>query len=391
MSEIVLVVDDNPTLVNGVKLTLEMERYQVLTALSGAEALEILERITPDLIMADIMMPEMDGYELYERVHSDPRWVQVPFIFLTAKTDQADIRRGKEMGADDYITKPFDPQDLVAAVRGRVKRMAEVTGRPSRGDVAGNIRYLWRSRLGPIPMPVVVLLLVALLVVLPLLMVSQLFSGERVTTGDTVPTDLPAPRDVGEMIAIPAGEFLMGGSEDGGARQVSLEAFDIDKYEVTNGQYRLFAEENDLSAPPDVFVDALVNHPVAGISWDDAQAYCAWAGKRLPTESEWEKAARGTEGMIYPWGNAWEAGVANTIEYGAGSTLPVGSLSDSASPYGVEDMAGNVWEWVDGSSGQGKVIRGGSYNAISDWARTFASNQVSETYQRENLGFRCAR
>ena len=132
MSAIILVVDDNPELVDGVKLTLEMENYQVLSATSGAEALDILERITPDLILADIMMPQIDGYELYERVHSDPRWVKVPFIFLTAKTDKVDIRRGKEMGADDYITKPFDPQDVVAAIRGRIKRLAEVTGRPAR-------------------------------------------------------------------------------------------------------------------------------------------------------------------------------------------------------------------------------------------------------------------
>ena len=84
MRAIILVVDDHPELVDGVKLTLEMEGYQVLAAASGSEALTILERITPDLILADIMMPEMDGYELYERVHSDERWVRVPFIFLTA-------------------------------------------------------------------------------------------------------------------------------------------------------------------------------------------------------------------------------------------------------------------------------------------------------------------
>ena len=120
MSGIILVVDDNLDLVDGVKLTLEMEGFQVLAAGSGQEALTVLERITPDLILADIMMPNLDGYELYVRVHKDPRWVHVPFIFLTAKTSKEDIRKGKEMGADDYITKPFDPQDLVAAVRGKL-------------------------------------------------------------------------------------------------------------------------------------------------------------------------------------------------------------------------------------------------------------------------------
>ena len=166
MERIVLVVDDNPELVDGVKLTLEMEGYQVLAAIAGQEALDILERITPDLILADIMMPGMDGYELYERVHQDERWVQVPFIFLTAKTAKADIRRGKEMGADDYITKPFDPEDVVAAVRGRLKRMAEVTGRPAPGDVVGNLKQLWKGKLGPLPVPLVALAALAAIVLL---------------------------------------------------------------------------------------------------------------------------------------------------------------------------------------------------------------------------------
>ena len=126
MSAIILVIDDNPELVDGVKLTLEMEGYQVLSATSGPEALDILDRITPDLILADIMMPGMDGYELYERVHSDPRWIQTPFIFLTAKTSPDEIRKGKEMGADDYITKPFDPMQLGKTVREKLEKCVKV-------------------------------------------------------------------------------------------------------------------------------------------------------------------------------------------------------------------------------------------------------------------------
>jgi len=163
MSAIILVVDDNAELVEGVKITLEMEGYQVLTATDGVEALDILERTTPDLILADIMMPNMDGYELYERINSDPRWVQIPFVFLTAKTDKADILRGKEMGVDDYITKPFDPQDLIAVVRGRLKRMTEVTGRPVSGDVFEIAKRLWKSKLGTVPIPTVTLMIVFVL------------------------------------------------------------------------------------------------------------------------------------------------------------------------------------------------------------------------------------
>lgn len=390
MKPIVLIIDDNPQLVEGVKLTLEMEGYQVLAAMSGAEAMDVLERITPDLILADIMMPGMDGYELYDRVHADPRWVQVPFIFLTAKTDKVDIRRGKEMGADDYITKPFDPQDIVAAVRGRLKRMAEVTGRPARGDVKGYLKYLWASKVGPIPVPVVALLAVVLLAGASALAAYLLLPREAAATTST-PLATLRP-GVGEMITIPAGEFLMGGSDAGASPQrFSLPQFQIDRYEVTNAQYQEFARATGREVRS--VSEAMAELPVTYVTWEDARAYCEWAGKRLPTSAEWEKAARGTDGYIYPWGNEWQDGMANTSEAGLGGVRPVGSFPEGASPYGVEDMAGNVWEWVadEGTSAGSRVIRGGAWNAVNRWARTFAKNEVQATYRQDNLGFRCAR
>ena len=164
MGAAILVVDDNPDLIDGVRLTLEMEGFQVISASSGKEALALLERTTPDLILADIMMPNLDGYELYVRVHNNPRWMQVPFVFLTAKTSKEDIRKGKELGADDYICKPFDPQDVLATVRGKLKRAAELRGRPAAGDIVGNLKYLWRSKVGPIPVPLIALLTVIVIV-----------------------------------------------------------------------------------------------------------------------------------------------------------------------------------------------------------------------------------
>ncbi len=397
MDTIILVVDDNPDLVDGVKLTLEMEGYQVLSAASGPEALTILERITPDLILADIMMPEMDGFELYERVHADQRWIQVPFIFLTAKTDQNDIRRGKEMGADDYITKPFDPQDLIAAIRGRLKRMSQVTGRPASGDTLGYIKRLWRAKLGPLPIPVVTLLIVFVLLSAPLLVVFRIIPRTIFQAPASLPTfESPLRQDVGEMVTIPGGEFLMG-SDDVGAvqpRRIYLPDFQIDKYETTNAQYRVFAEETGHPAPDTVYSDAVADYPVTNVSWEDALAYCEWAGKRLPSEAEWEKAARGTDGFIYPWGNEWRDGVANTREAKIGGVTPVGEFSAGASPYGVQDMAGNVWEWVDDWATPeqvNKIIRGGAWNAINRWAQTFARNETPPTYTQDNLGFRCAR
>jgi two-component system alkaline phosphatase synthesis response regulator PhoP len=126
MKDMILVVEDNPDMTAALKMALEMEGYQVLTATDGVEALRILERVTPDLIVADIMMPHMNGYELYEATHQDEKWLSIPFIFLTAKTDKEDIRLGKEMGADDYLIKPVDKEDLIAAIRGKLKRVTEL-------------------------------------------------------------------------------------------------------------------------------------------------------------------------------------------------------------------------------------------------------------------------
>ena len=241
MSAIILVIDDNPELVDGVKLTLEMEGYQVLSATSGPEALDILDRITPDLILADIMMPGMDGYELYERVHSDPRWIQTPFIFRTAKTSPDEIRKGKEMGADDYITKPFDPQDMVAAVRGRIKRMTQVTGTPAPEDVRGNIKNLWRSKVGQVRVKVIVFAAAILLMTIPILLTLQVIPRGTITAPlAPVTTEVPPTisTTVAGMITIPAGEFLMGSGSTGAqrSRQVNLPTFQIDEHEVTNAQ-----------------------------------------------------------------------------------------------------------------------------------------------------------
>jgi formylglycine-generating enzyme required for sulfatase activity/AmiR/NasT family two-component response regulator len=414
METIILVIDDNPELVDGVKLTLEMEGYQVLAATNGQEALELLERITPNLILADIMMPEMDGYELYERVHQDERWVHVPFIFVTAKTEKADIQRGKEMGVDDYITKPFDPDDLVAAIRGRLKRMVELTSYSPEMNQKG----FWARRLVSVPVPLLVLAAVAVIIVLiglPTLILRQptvqqvvlaqspLQSGIDEATVTPIPTRVKPvlldhqPRaDIGEMITIPAGEFIMGGDDPNvlSERQVNLSAFEIDKYEVTNAQYHQFVEETDHSAPWGSYPAEQADYAVTGISWEDAKAYCEWAGKRLPTEAEWEKAARGTDGQIYPWGNEWANDLANTKEGGFGGVMPVGSYPDGASPYGVEDMAGNVWEWVEdwsNSAQDAKVMRGGAWNALRQWTQTYTRNWNRPGNTLDNLGFRCVR
>ncbi len=123
----ILVVDDQPEILENLALILEMEGYQVWTARDGAEALAILESRPVDLILADIAMPRMNGYQLYERVRGDPRSVAVPFMFLTARAMDSDIRFGKELGVDDYLVKPIQPEDLLASVRGRLRRAEQLT------------------------------------------------------------------------------------------------------------------------------------------------------------------------------------------------------------------------------------------------------------------------
>lgn len=122
----ILVVEDHRPLLMAVCEILESEGYDVLTAMDGVEALERMERSRPDLIVADIMMPRMDGYALYKTVRARPEWLAIPFIFLTARAEREDILKGKELGAEDYITKPFDPQDLVVTVRSRLRRAKDI-------------------------------------------------------------------------------------------------------------------------------------------------------------------------------------------------------------------------------------------------------------------------
>jgi len=118
----ILVVEDHEPLLAAIRHVLEIENYDVLTATDGVEALQVMEESRPDLIIADIMMPRMDGYDFYDAVRARPAWVPIPFIFLTARAEKEDMLKGKALGVEDYIVKPFDPQDLVIAVQSRLGR-----------------------------------------------------------------------------------------------------------------------------------------------------------------------------------------------------------------------------------------------------------------------------
>jgi putative two-component system response regulator len=122
MSDSILLVDDNPLLLSGARMTLEMKGFQVVTAKNGREALQVLEKVHPDLIVSDVMMPECDGFTLLAQIRTRPEWISIPFLFLTALDDPQSLKRGRELGADDYLTKPFSPLSLVQAVNSRLAR-----------------------------------------------------------------------------------------------------------------------------------------------------------------------------------------------------------------------------------------------------------------------------
>jgi iron(II)-dependent oxidoreductase len=209
------------------------------------------------------------------------------------------------------------------------------------------------------------------------------------------------PKDGAEMAYISAGEFIMGTSDaqidsllrqfpdwerswfDRGKpqRRIYLDGYWIYKYEVTVAQYRKFCQETGRRMPSEPKWGWQDNHPVVNVTWYDAVAYCEWAGVQLPTEAQWEKAARGTDGRIWPWGNEWDANKCNNGITGPGKTTSVDSHPQGASPYGVMNMAGNVWEWCADwydenyyvsapernphgpVSGNRRVLRGGSWSS----------------------------
>jgi formylglycine-generating enzyme required for sulfatase activity len=225
-----------------------------------------------------------------------------------------------------------------------------------------------------------------------------------------------------DMVLIPAGPFTMGqdGSKpkNGPAHEVDLPAFEIDRFEVTNDEFAHFiettgyvsyAEENSSKNWRDAAEAKGGNHPVVYVTWNDAKAYCEWAGKRLVTEAEWEKAARGDDGRAYAWGNDFVAENGNFYEGGIRGTTAIGSFAGGASPYGVEDMAGNVREWVEdyflaypGAAAdadpffgeENRVNRGGGWFDGEDGELVTTYNRNAgppDTSANDDIGFRCAR
>ncbi|MEW6039974.1 MAG: SUMF1/EgtB/PvdO family nonheme iron enzyme [Elusimicrobiota bacterium] len=222
-----------------------------------------------------------------------------------------------------------------------------------------------------------------------------------------------SPRYVG-MVFVPAGEFVMGADDSFSFEKPEhleyTKGFYIDVYEVTNGQYKIFLNATGYE-PPGHWKNGKFNpgdekKPVTNINYYDALAYSKWAGKRLPTEEEWEKAARGDKGILFPWGNEWKNNAANVRPFiGFGGLKKVGSFQDGTSPCGCMDIAGNVWEWTsswfeaypgnrDSNRNYGtkyKVIRGGSFKSTRSMSRTFSREIFDPALSDVDIGFRCVK
>ncbi|MGH7250459.1 MAG: formylglycine-generating enzyme family protein [Candidatus Methylomirabilales bacterium] len=182
------------------------------------------------------------------------------------------------------------------------------------------------------------------------------------------------------MVLIPAGPFLYG--EKGKEQELSLPAFLMDLNEVTHTEY---AKVSPREYPPEK-----APHPVVGVTWDEAKQYCGAVGKRLPSEQEWEKAARGTDGRRYPWGDAYDPKKVNADGLNNGTT-PVGQFPEGRSPYGLYDMAGNAWEWTDSAGSNYKPLRGGAWNSGMQFVGTTVRIWNDPSYRDEAFGFRCVK
>lgn len=236
--------------------------------------------------------------------------------------------------------------------------------------------------------------------------------------------------ETGEVVLVPSGSFVMGtgpgpgkegvdyGVDEVPRHEVYLNAFYIDRYEVTIGEFREYLKatgnlwEGGEGLPPHMVSGILETpgaeqYPIQYVTWGDAGGYCRWKGKRLPTEAEWEKAARGTDGKIWPWGNTFDAEGANTEESGIGGPAPVGSFPKDQSPFGLYDVAGNMSEWTqssylpyprspiekDGRWSRGNyVLKGGSFLLSGRLhGRPAARSLAFPGYAHRMYGFRCAR
>jgi len=257
-------------------------------------------------------------------------------------------------------------------------------------------------------------------------------SFDRKTKNSTLATVKISPIDGKKMVLVPAGEFVMGTNkvdeekmhlkigavkplylDQQPSRKIFLDPYYIDKYEVTNAEYKRFLDSTGYDELPGhwinaTYADGAGHYPVTHVTWREALTYALWAQKTLPTEAQWEKAARGTDGRVYPWGNIYEKGKSNMGIDGARELVAVGTYPDDISPYKVYDLGGNVMEWTMDwylaypestykTTRYGKtlkVLRGNAFQSsghyfLEAYRYSFARTEANPNDYFENVGFRC--
>jgi formylglycine-generating enzyme required for sulfatase activity len=391
-------------------------------------------------------LAKMDEIQALDAEFADPEGIGARAREQVAE-EEAEAQRQNELAAlyaeavrllkADQYEEALQKWDEVQAIdpHYRDRKKVQATARKKLARLAKPARKRRLPRWGWIAAGTVA---VAAIVVAGVLILRTLSTAPP--TPRSMPTDLKAGAvwewsDGSAMVYVPAGAFWMGSEEDSPEANpnempphpVSLDAFWIDRTEVTNAQYERCVKDEGCDPPAErathVYGDyygesQYDDYPVVQVDWGQARAYCAWAGKRLPSEAEWEKAARGTDRRIYPWGNEFDGNLANfcdglcTFDHrdrawndGYVSIAPVGSYEGGASPYGALDMAGNVHEWTssldwpypynarDGREdpdGAGpRVVRGGSFGAGWPGVRTASKEARPPAEIGVDVGFRC--
>ncbi|NQT84459.1 SUMF1/EgtB/PvdO family nonheme iron enzyme [bacterium] len=214
---------------------------------------------------------------------------------------------------------------------------------------------------------------------------------------ENLPKEIIWLKDGAEMVLVPGGQFLFGKRKD----RMKLDSFYMDKFPVTNKRYREFIRETGHRVPflkkeeakksnwrGKSYPKGKAKHPVVLVSWSDAMAYCHWAGKTLPAEEQWEKAARGGDGRVYPWGDEFDQDKCNNLFSEIKGTTPVDKYPQGVSPYGCYDMAGNVWEWTRSRMRARPVVRGGSFFDGDAEARSSLRVLSPPDVKCRNMGFR---
>jgi len=341
------------------------------------------------------------------------------FIKEQQEKQDAELRSQKESEALAAKAKINEAQKVIEEKPKQV-RESKPPEKKLNNETPLELQYYWLEKLRAektkpfwTTLPGILTVLATLLIIVVILFRNKFPS---------LPIHQVSNKDGMTLLYVPAGEFTMG-SDNGNAdekpvHQVNLDAFWIDLTEVTNSMYAKCVKDGKCDPPSSTKSythdnyygnSQFDNYPVIYVSWDNAKAYCTWADRRLPTEAEWEKAARGTNANVYPWGN--NAPNSNLLNYNnvVGDTTAVGKYPNGKSLYGAYDMAGNVWEWVAdwysdtyyiGSpssnplgpdSGQDRVLRGGSWNHDYDFVRSADRNGYSPTITDSHFGFRCSR